>query len=743
MNIRIGITQFYTFNFVLLASLSVFAETPDDPAGSVIDDPLAGAAAVPVIRVESSTIEDFASSQSEASTINHIDSERVEEVNPRQINELLQTIPGITADVRPGEVVEIHMRGIGQQEYMWQDTGVAIVIDGVPIWQNGGKFRLNMSDIKSIKVIKGAASYLYGNTALGGAVIITTSRPMARNGYHLSAEKGSHQYKDFTAKMEKSAENFALNLNANYRDTDGYWVDSALWSKSLGGKVVYYVDDRSDLTLGVDVTRQYVQKQRGSTKGVTEAETNPRGAGRNAFQKENYVDLDKYFLTYSNDFAQGHNIMANLYRYLDEYDYISSPQDTDGDDINDTYTNHSLENILQDGIKLEYRREGQRAAYLLGFEHAKRNFEDASERLADYTTTSRGVTTRFYAGENSQTHDDQTKNALYGEIKYALTSRLTTTFNLRHDNQNDQYELASTDYDGVAWSDSTTDRERTFHENAYRLGAAYALSDQHTWYANLSTGFRTPTVDELFAGDIKGGNYINNESIKVRRSVNYEIGFKGRRKALDGELQYEVSLFRSNDKDIIGRKDGTYYSGDEIYFDNVGDAVNQGLEVWLKSQPSQSLSLTLAYTFLQSEYTRHNPFKVSFATLESATYDIVGNELPRTPRHTLDLYATYRLTSHWKLIGEAYARSGYYADETNLISMAGYAYANLQTRYETEWGRSSLELYFKVINLFDKRYYRTVFLNKDSNKDDLFDAEDATITVDPGREFYLGMIYRF
>jgi iron complex outermembrane recepter protein len=287
MNIRIGITQFYTFNFVLLASLSVFAETPDDPAGSVIDDPLAGAAAVPVIRVESSTIEDFASSQSEASTINHIDSERVEEVNPRQINELLQTIPGITADVRPGEVVEIHMRGIGQQEYMWQDTGVAIVIDGVPIWQNGGKFRLNMSDIKSIKVIKGAASYLYGNTALGGAVIITTSRPMARNGYHLSAEKGSHQYKDFTAKMEKSAENFALNLNANYRDTDGYWVDSALWSKSLGGKVVYYVDDRSDLTLGVDVTRKYEQKQRGSTKGVTEAETNPRGAGRNSFQKEN------------------------------------------------------------------------------------------------------------------------------------------------------------------------------------------------------------------------------------------------------------------------------------------------------------------------------------------------------------------------------------------------------------------------------------------------------------------------
>jgi len=64
-------------------------------------------------------------------------------------------------------------------------------------------------------------------------------------------------------------------------------------------------------------------------------------------------------------------------------------------------------------------------------------------------------------------------------------------------------------------------------------------------------------------------------------------------------------------------------------------------------------------------------------------------------------------------------------------------------RYEIEMAKSNLELYFKVVNLFDRQYYRTVFLTNDSNNDDLFDVEDATITVDPGREFYVGMIYRF
>jgi iron complex outermembrane receptor protein len=722
---------------ILTLPLSLNLITTDTPATET------GLGSIPTIRVESSTITDLSSSQTEASTVNQIDAQQVEEINPRQINELLQTLPGITSDVRPGEVVEIHMRGIGQQEFMWEDTGVAVIIDGVPIWQNGGKFRLNMSDIKSIKVIKGAASYLYGNTALAGAVIITTTRPLAEDSYRISMETGSHRYRDISTKMQKGAEKYAFNINANYRDTDGYWVDSALWSKSIGGKFSYYLNDTSDLTAGVDVTRKYEQKQRGSTKGVTEAESNPRGNGRNSFQKENYVDLDKYYLTYSNDFDGRSNLMVNLYDYLDDYDYLSSPQDTDGDGQNDTYTNHSLDKIDQNGLKLEYRGDLERLGYLLGFEHAKRDYEDTNKRLADYTSTSRGVTSYYYKGEDSKTQDNQTKIALYGELKLGLTSRLTTTFNLRHDNQNDEYDIEAKDYDGTTWSETATEREKRFTENSYRIGANYQVAEHASLYSNVSTGFRTPLVDQLYAGDIRGGKYLNNEDLDVQHSVNYEIGLKGRKSFFDSPLQYEVSLFRTDNKDIIGRRDGTYYSGDEMIFDNVGDARNQGVEIWLKNQTTNNLSITLAYTYLKSEVTNHNPTKISFTTLPDATYDIVGNELPRTPRQTLDLYTTYNITSQWKLIGEAYARSGYYADETNSIEMSGYGILNLQTRYEINLAHASLELYAKVNNVFDKQYYRTVFLTNDSNKDDLFNAEDATITVDPGREYYAGLIYRF
>ena len=112
------------------------------------------------INVESSTIENISIDlKTEASTINTIDEQTIEKIDPKNINDLLQSVPGITADVR-NSAVEIHIRGIGQQEFMWEDTGVAIVIDGVPVLQNGGKVKFNIDEIKSIKVIKGGAARL-------------------------------------------------------------------------------------------------------------------------------------------------------------------------------------------------------------------------------------------------------------------------------------------------------------------------------------------------------------------------------------------------------------------------------------------------------------------------------------------------------------------------------------------------------------------------------------------------------
>jgi iron complex outermembrane receptor protein len=698
---------------------------------------------IDTISVESSTIRNEEAGRTEASTVNFIDSELIEEINPKQLNEVLQTVPGVTADFMGNEVVEIHMRGINQQEFMWEETGVAIIIDGVPVYAKSGKFRLNMSDIISIKVIKGSAAYLYGNNASAGAIIITTSKPRGgKDAYEISAEAGSHNSQDYEATARISRERFAASLNANYRKSDGYWVESAYWNKSVSGKLSYYIDDTSDVTLGIDKTLKYEQQKRASSSGVTAADANPRGTEASGFQKDNDVDLDKYILTYTKEFINGSNLLMNVYNYIDDYDYISGPQDTDGDGVGDTYARHTLEHKKQKGAKLEYTQEEASFAYLAGYEFGDRKYQSGSETLIDYTSTDSisGDTVEHYDGELTSTDDDQRLHAFYGELKYAVTPALTAVFNMRHDIQKDMYHVVSLDYNGTDWNNETVDEEHTYNENGYRVGATYAYDPGTTLYANVSTGYRTPTVDKIVT------NYENRKRtggvavpIDVERSVTYEIGARGN---IGGRsLDYELSLFQTDTKDIIGYRFGTYsFATSGGITDNIGDARNRGLELALKSDPSRFISFNLAYTYLQSEFTKHDPVKIAY---RGPAYEIAGNELPRTPNHILDLYTTVKLAPGLKLISQLYAQSGYYADETNMIEMPGYGYLNLQARYTMQFGGNELELYAKVNNLFDTHYYQTVYFTSDKSGDGTFDREDPTITVAPGREYFAGLIYRF
>ena len=81
--------------------------------------------------------------------------------------------------------------------------------------------------------------------------------------------------------------------------------------------------------------------------------------------------------------------------------------------------------------------------------------------------------------------------------------------------------------------------------------------------------------------------------------------------------------------------------------------------------------------------------------------------------------------------------------------MDGYTLLNLQARYDTKLFGNSLECFVKVDNALDNQYYRAAFLHSDKRgaadggTDDMISAEDASITVDPGRVFYAGIAYRF
>ena len=689
------------------------------------------------IDISSSTINDLSTHlKTEASTINTIDEKSIEKLDPKNINDLLQTIPGITADLREGNVVEIHIRGVGQQEFMWEDTGVVIVIDGVPVLQNGGKVKFNIDEIESIKVIKGSASYLYGNTALAGAVIITTKKNKNKNGGSIKLEAGSYGYKNAKASIYKGTKKYSFNLNSNYIYSDGYWDKTENKTKSINGKAQYYIDDSSDITFATDITRKYEESDRGSVTGVTEAENNPKGTdGDWSWNHDYYTDLNKYFITYNKDFITGGNLKINTYYYEDLYSYESAPYDSDNNGNDDYYSVDNTDNIKQSGVKTEYKNKKDSLSYMIGLDAGNKK-EYTEETTTNYYVDSRHK--KYYEGEWETTDSKNQNYAVYSEAKYKINKKLTAIGNIRVDYDDYDYTVDEHDYNGTTWSDTTTNDTEDFKNVSYRIGGTYQINKVKTLFANISTGFRNPTVSQIIS--IKDYNTENNTnlSLDTQTAITYEIGMRG---TTPFGAKCEASIFRTDTKDIISKVDGTYYWGSD-YTDNVGDSRSQGFELSLKGKAKEKLSYTIAYTYLDAYYTKHNPFIVSLGGWSDpdTTYDIVGNQLPRVPHHKLDVTTTYKATSKLDIMGEVYAQSRYYADETNLVEMPGFAKVNIKATYSH---KKNLEFFVKIDNLLDKQYYRTVYLFSDNNENGKLDSEDASITVDPGRVYYAGLKYKF
>ena len=671
-----------------------------------------GATDLGSISVESSTIDINSEDATEVSNVDVIDQETIQTVGPKNLVDVLKTVPGVTAVARAGEMMQIRFRGVGQQQFMGEQPGVAIIVDGVPIKSKSGGFRINMTDIKSIKVIKGSASYLYGDGALSGALIITTKRPKGKNETIITAEVGSYKYREYTIGTTQSSEHFGINLNATSRSTDGYWTDSKLWTHSINGKVSYYIDDTSDITLAADFSKKFDEAgSRSTVGGVTEAAINPKGTANDGYTKDSSIDLDKFYLTYAKDFNNAH-ISATAYNYKDLYEQTSNPQK---------------------GIKSELSVNTKNFASMIGLEYGQRDDISDSQTLADYNSYnwSTHLYTNYFAGETTYTNSKDTVSAIYGELKYNFLPNLTTTLNARYNVLKKEYITKTHDYNGTVWSDTTNTDSATFRNTAYRLGVTYNVDKTMDFFASVSTGFQNPEAQDLAASP----------DLKAQTSINYELGSRGFVDMPSTYLKYELSIYQLYNKNILGPLGGTYAFGDPK--SNIGDSRSRGLELSVNSDETKQFSFILAYTYLDAIYTAHNPQDVIMQDKSVVVMDVIGNDLPRTSKHTVDLFLNYYVTQQLKVIAEGYAKSSYYADEMNIVKFNGYEVINLQARYYTKLFGNNLEMYAKVDNVFDNQYYRSALLHKDSRGAFGIDPEDASIIVDPGRVFYVGLKYAF
>lgn len=407
---------------------------------------------------------------------------------------------------------------------------------------------------------------------------------------------------------------------------------------------------------------------------------------------------------------------------------MSAPQTKNGtgallpsaDDNDYVYDNYYEQ--IQRGVKSEFRTSSNSFATLLGLDLRANQYKDKSVYRVDQL----GV----LAGDikNDGTTDENVY-ALYGEYKQGISENLTATANLR-------YDFIKLDYSDY----KNNQHAKDFNICSYRIGANYQLNDSSSLYTNYSTGFRAPTISQLYAGDSYSNfdKVLSNPDLVPEKSYNYELGYR----ILNSGISYDIAVFQIDREDFIMKSSGNYgVTSSDYIWDNIGGARHRGLELAVNGNLTEKLSFNLAYTYLDATYTDYSNFAIKLGTVQN--YDVTGNVIPRTSKHQLNLITDYQATNALKLTAEVNAKSEYFADDLNQLEIDSRAILNLGVDYSTKVSGYPLNMFVRVDNVFDDQYYNTARSSSDRNNDGVFNYEDLSITVNPGTVFTAGASVKF
>lgn len=731
---------------------------------------------LPEVTVTSTTIDDrFTSKRGEPASVHDISGQTVDEKRPENMIEILRSIPGVTADLSSGDELKIKLRGIENQRYMGEKPGVAIVIDGVPVFERTGKVNIDLDNIESIKVIKGGASYLFGDDGLTGAVIITTKRGPKYKGLTVAADQGSWDYNRQLARAGFAGEWGSGHVQATHRAGDDYYWQSAYKSDNIDGNVRLFLGDTSDLTMGFEKSDRMKDKH-GSVKGVSQALLDPAGTVGRDYTRKYDVNLQKLHATYSNDLTENSNILATVYEYRDHTAFWSAPQRVaaNGQAISDStpgaqemYTTLNDYDQLQRGVKGEWRASAGSFGWLGGLDLRRNRYNNFNTAKVDYCGrvdpsapyACPPPASNFVAAGTILTDNttDEAINALYGELKFLPAPQWTLTVNGRYDDIRLDFTSGTTNEITVPFS-----RNKTFGVTSWRGGANFAASEDTNLFGNISTGFRAPTAEQLYNGSLSptGGKTLNNENLKPEEALNLELGMRAQRTLFGVAADVETAVFQIERKDFILATNGQYSTSTATVqqrYDNIGGVRNRGFEFSLKTDRKRTYTFDAAYTYIQAKFTQYDNFNLTLGSPYGAAptlvgYNNTGNDVPRVPHHQMNMTFGWQPDDYLRLALELDAKSWSWADEINQEKWAGRTLFHLSANYDIrEKGPlgAKWSLFARVNNLFDKRYWSAARGTNDASNyltgvyDGVYNAEDLSIVVGKPRSWTAGLSLTF
>ena len=508
--------------------------------------------------------------ENKTSALTVITQEEIKRKQHMQVKDILREQLGINVVTSGpmGSQTSIFMRGAGSQSTL-------VMIDGIQVNLNtSGGFNfanLQMDNIERIEILRGPQSTLWGADAVGGVINIITKKGKGKPTHSLAFEGGSFKTFKETISSSGALGKFDYSLSASRTDSEGFsslnedrgaTEDDGYGNTTLSSRLGYdFLGDGR-----IEVISRYLQAKNdfdGSdpftfafSDTMEERLTNEKFNIAIPIQKS---ITDKWDVKLNSNFS---------------YDKLDTVNPVFGDSsiYNRTYTldfqnNVSLSDYFSTVFGLEYQVTNGQSTF------GGNPLLFISPSQSGRTNHSQG-----YYMEGRLNHEDQA----------FLTAGFRQDFNSE------------------------------FKDNfTYKIEAAYLFKETGTKLRVAhSTGFRAPTINELFFAP------FNNPNLKSEESRNWEAGIE--QKMFGDRLILDVNYFYTDYTNLI-----VFVSLPAPPFStpqNVGSATSQGVESSLKLKIIKNLDLTVLHTWNQ------------------AIDDIANETLARRPRNTVSV----TLNHNWK-----------------------------------------------------------------------------------------------